>query len=91
MQSSSRLSRTRRRIGCSGLHDLEGRNSAASAGNYDYLRQRVTTIASLSAAAFSSFNLAGDDQPERILGLRATAGWFDVFGFRRHRPDVHPR
>ncbi|HTM31046.1 MAG TPA: ABC transporter permease [Vicinamibacterales bacterium] len=57
----------------------KGSNGGTSAGNFDYLRQRVTTIAPLSAAAFSSFNLAGDDQPERILGLRATASWFDVF------------
>jgi predicted permease len=50
-----------------------------SAGNFDYLRQRAATLQPLAAGSLVSFNLAGDDQPERVLGLRATSTWFDVF------------
>jgi putative ABC transport system permease protein len=56
-----------------------GRPGGTSVGNFDYLRQRVTTLEPLAATAFASFNLSGDGQPERIIGLRATATWFDVF------------
>jgi putative ABC transport system permease protein len=56
-----------------------GRPGGTSVGNFDYLRQRVTTLEPLAATAFASFNLSGDGQPERIIGLRATASWFDVF------------
>lgn len=56
-----------------------GQPGGTSAGNFDYLRQRVTTVDPLAASASASFNLSGDGQPERIAGLRATATWFDVF------------
>jgi len=57
----------------------KGRNGGTSAGNFDYIRQRVTTVAPLAAGAYSNFNLSGHDQPERIVGLRVTASWFEVF------------
>lgn len=57
----------------------EGRSNT-SAGNYDYLRQRVSTLEHLAAAAHASFNLAGEDDPERVLGLRVTWNFFPTFG-----------
>jgi predicted permease len=56
-----------------------GSPSGTSVGNFDYMRQRVSTLDPLAAAAFASYNLSGEGQPERITGLRATASWFDVF------------
>ncbi len=54
--------------------------SETSGGNYDYIRQRVPSLEHLSAAAHASFNLAGDDDAERVLGLRVTWNYFPVFG-----------
>jgi predicted permease len=56
-----------------------GSPMGTSAGNFDYIRQRVRTLDPLAASAFASYNLSGDGQPERIIGLRATASWFEVF------------
>jgi hypothetical protein len=50
-----------------------------SVGNFDYIRQRASTLDPLAASAFISFNLADDNQPERVLGLRTTASYFQVF------------
>jgi predicted permease len=57
----------------------QGRATNTSAGNYDYIRQRASTLDPLAAVAFVSFNLADDDQPERVQGLRTTASYFQVF------------
>ena len=54
--------------------------SNTSAGNFDYLRQRVTTLDPIAASAFTNFNLTGGDQPERISALRTTWTFFPVFG-----------
>lgn len=58
---------------------IEGQTDV-SAGNYDYIRQQVSTIDRLAAAATASFNLAGDEDPERVLGLQVTWDFFAVFG-----------
>lgn len=57
----------------------QDRATNTSAGNFDYIRQRATTLDPLAAAAFISFNLAGDHQPERVSALRTTASYFQVF------------
>jgi putative ABC transport system permease protein len=64
----------------------EGR-SDTSAGNYEYIRQRISSLEHLAAASYSSFNLAGDDAPERVLGMRVTWNYFPVFGI----PPLHGR
>ena len=56
----------------------EGRSNT-SVGNFAYMRERTTTLDPLAAASTASFNLADDSLPERIVGLRATASWFEVF------------
>jgi len=57
----------------------QDRAGNTSVGNFDYIRRRATTLDPLAAAAFISFNLAAGDQPERVLGLRTTASFFQVF------------
>ena len=49
----------------------KGAPSNTSVGNFDYIRQRVTTLAPIAASAFTNFNLTGGDQPERIAALRS--------------------
>lgn len=58
---------------------IEGQTDV-SAGNYDYIRQRVSTIDHLAAVSTTSFNLADDQYPERVLGQRVTSEFFAVFG-----------
>jgi len=57
-----------------------GQMGNTSVGNYDYIRQRVSTLDYLAAAASGSFNLADEGAPERVLGMRATWNVFPVFG-----------
>jgi putative ABC transport system permease protein len=59
-----------------------------SAGNYDYIRQRLTTVDHLAAVMRRSFNLAAEGTvPERIGGLGVTSNYFAVFGV----PPLHGR
>ncbi len=57
-----------------------GQRGGTSVGNYDYIRQRVTTLEHLAAANFASFNLSDEGTPERVLGLQTTWNYFPVFG-----------
>ncbi|MGH9383489.1 MAG: ABC transporter permease [Vicinamibacterales bacterium] len=57
-----------------------GRPSSTSAGNYDYLRQRLTTLQHFAAIQFSNFNLSDDGDPERVAGQRVSWNYFPVFG-----------
>jgi putative ABC transport system permease protein len=57
-----------------------GRLSNTSVGNFDYIRQRVTTLEHFAAVQYSSFNLADEGEPERVLGQRVTWNYFAVFG-----------
>ena len=50
-----------------------------SAGNYVDGVERARTFSAVTAIQYSSFNLEGSGEPERIIGARATAGFFDVF------------
>jgi putative ABC transport system permease protein len=56
-------------------------------GNYEYIRQRTTTLDQVAGLQYSSFNLSEGEAPERILGARTTANFFTVFGV----PTLHGR
>jgi predicted permease len=60
---------------------------ATSVGNFNYLRQRVTSLEQFAAGSYSSFNLSDDAAPERVLGMRVTWNYFPVFGI----PPLHGR
>ena len=57
-----------------------GQMGSASGGNYNYIRNQVTTFEHLAAAYYGSFNLSDEGTPERILGMRTTANFDDVVG-----------
>jgi putative ABC transport system permease protein len=62
--------------------DFEGRGrpSDVSIGNFIDWRTHATTFATLGALQFFSFNLSDEGRPERVIGGRVTATWFDVLG-----------
>jgi putative ABC transport system permease protein len=49
-------------------------------GNFEYIRQRSTTLEQTAGLQFFSFNLAEGTTPERIVGARTTWNYFSVFG-----------
>ena len=51
-------------------------------GNFFTFRRDAKSFERLAAYNSSSFNLTGDGQPERIVGARVSAGYFDVFGVK---------
>jgi putative ABC transport system permease protein len=53
-----------------------------SVGNFAYFRQRLTSVEQFAASAPTSFNLADDGDPERIIGSRVTWNYFTLFGIR---------
>ena len=57
-----------------------GNRGSWSVGNFDYFRQRLTTVDEFAAGAGASFNLADDGEPERVFGRRVTANFFPLFG-----------
>ena len=57
-----------------------GQMGNTSVGNFNYIRQRMTTLEELAASHYSSFNLADEGTPERILGMRTTWNFAKVFG-----------
>jgi predicted permease len=57
-----------------------GRMNATSVGNYDYIRQRLSTVEHLAATSYGSFNLSDEGTPERVLGLRVTRNLFPALG-----------
>ncbi len=70
------------------LVTLGGEYTIASAGNYTVLAERQRSFSSLGAAQFSSFNLSEGERPERTVGSRVTASYFDVFGIPPARGRV---
>jgi putative ABC transport system permease protein len=56
--------------------------SGVSAGNYTDAAAGVPAFEGLSASRLSSFNLSEGTVPERVIGGRATANYFDVMGVR---------
>ncbi len=51
-----------------------------SVGNYNYMRQHVTSLEHFAAGFYSSFNLTDEAAPERVLGMRVTSTYFPIFG-----------
>lgn len=45
-------------------------------------KNQNTVFAGISAYSFTSFNLAGDDNPQRIPGLNVNANYFDLLGVK---------
>jgi putative ABC transport system permease protein len=62
--------------------DFKGEISDVSAGNFIGVIEGQRTFSSLAAKQFSSFNLAEGGEPERAIGGRVSASYFDVFGIR---------
>jgi putative ABC transport system permease protein len=58
---------------------FRGNNGNVSAGNYIDGVLPMQSLSAATAVQYSSFNLTGSGEPERITGARATAGFFDVF------------
>jgi predicted permease len=49
-------------------------------GNYEYVRQRTTTLEQIAGLQFTSLNLAEGSTPERIIAGRATWTYFTLLG-----------
>ena len=64
-----------------------GNRGSWSVGNFDYFRQRLTTVEEFAASASTSFNLSDDGEPERVFGRRVTHNFFTLFGI----PPAHGR
>jgi putative ABC transport system permease protein len=62
--------------------DFQGQVGSVSGGNFNDWQTRSRAFAGLTAFQFSSFNLAADDTPERVLGARTTHTFFSTFGVR---------
>ena len=60
----------------------QGAPSDLSAGNYTDAAEGVPAFEGLSALRYSSFNLSEGTTPERVIGGRATANYFDVLGVK---------
>jgi putative ABC transport system permease protein len=58
-----------------------GDDRSLSAAGFLGFRE-AASFACLAASTSASFNLTGDGAPERIIGGRVSAGYFDVFGVR---------
>src|SRR5437899_301330 len=60
---------------------FQGSPSSMSAGNYTDADASVTVFENgLAAEQFSNFNLSEGGTPERVVGARVTANFFDVMG-----------
>jgi putative ABC transport system permease protein len=62
--------------------DFEGRGrpSDVSVGNFADWRAHAKSFSALGALQYFSFNLSGDDRPERVMGGRVTHSWFTALG-----------
>ena len=61
----------------------QGAPSEVSAGNYVDTAAGVPAFeGSVARCNFSSFNLSDGTTPERVIGARVTANYFDVIGVR---------
>ncbi len=58
---------------------FNGRNGNVSAGNFADGVEPVQAFEAVTAIQFSNFNISGTGETERIVGARATAGFFGVF------------
>lgn len=61
----------------------EGRPQVMSVGNYVDANAAVSEFENgLAALNYANYNLADDTMPERVVGARVTANYFDVMGVR---------
>ena len=59
-----------------------GEDRSLSPGNFLKFRDLARSFEHLAAFDNTSFNLTGGGPPERIVGVRAAAGYFEAFGAR---------
>ena len=59
---------------------FRGNQGAWSVGNFDYFRQRVTSVEEFAADVGTNFNLSDNGEPERIFGDRCTWNYFKLYG-----------
>jgi putative ABC transport system permease protein len=59
---------------------VNGHNNAMSAGDFLDWKQQSQSFQQLAAWTGGSFNLATAQQPEQVIGKRATPGWFAMQG-----------
>ncbi|MFZ1156871.1 MAG: ABC transporter permease, partial [Candidatus Sulfotelmatobacter sp.] len=59
-----------------------GGDNGMSAGDFLDWKEQSKSFQQLCAFTGSSFNLATQDQPEELDGMRATPGWFNMQGIR---------
>ncbi len=64
------------------FNEWKGNLGSVSAGNFTDVAAEQRGFDSLTAMEYSSFNLSDGTSAERIVGARATASYFDVFGVR---------
>jgi predicted permease len=51
-------------------------------GNFDYIRQRTTTLEGVAGIQYATFNLTDEGTPERLVAARTTWNLYDVLGVR---------
>lgn len=59
---------------------VNGGNNGMSAGDFLDWKEQSKSFQQLCAFTGGSFNLATEDQPEQLDGMRATPGWFNMQG-----------
>ncbi|HEX6163176.1 MAG TPA: ABC transporter permease [Vicinamibacterales bacterium] len=59
---------------------LRGNRGSWSVGNFEYFRQRLTSVEEFAADTGTSFNLSDNGEPERIFGGRTTWNYHRLFG-----------
>jgi putative ABC transport system permease protein len=66
----------------------KGRQGDVSAGNFADLRLANRSFERLAAVRYGNFNLARDQEPQRVVGARVTEDFFAVFGVQPERGRV---
>src|ERR1700683_3827889 len=59
---------------------VNGHTNGISAGDFVDWKEQNKSFQQLAAFTGASFNLATQDQPEQIDGMRSTPGWFSMQG-----------
>ena len=61
---------------------VNGGRNVISAGDFQEWKEQNKTFQQLAAWTGGSFNLATQNQPEQVPGMRSTPGWFSMQGMR---------
>jgi putative ABC transport system permease protein len=59
---------------------FRGQPSDVSAGNFVDMMAEQSSFEGGAAIQYASFNLSGDQSPERVIGARVSHGFFELFG-----------